>query len=144
MVKKKMGFRFAPMRSGVAKALGPLEAEIMDLIWAREGPITVADVHQSLACRRPVAYTTVMTVMTRLADKGLLNRRRSGMAYVYTPAVTKQEFTGSLVKSVIDGLLEDFSEAAMAYFLTRLGDMDEARLAQLEKIIRQRREQGQG
>lgn len=143
MLEKK-GFRFATLRSGMAKALGSLEAEIMELIWAERKPTTVAEVHERLVCRRPVAYTTVMTVMTRLADKGLLNRVRSGMAYVYTPAMTKQEFIGSLVKSVIDGLLEDFSEPAMAYFVARLGDVDEARLAQLEEIIKQRRKQEQG
>lgn len=140
---EKIGFRFTTLRSGMAKALGSLEAEIMELIWAERKPITVAEVHERLTRRRPVAYTTVMTVMTRLADKGLLNRMRSGIAYVYTPAMTKQEFISSMVKSVIDGLLEDFSEPAMAYFVARLGEADEARLAQLEEIIKQRRKQEQ-
>src|SRR5690349_7256712 len=63
-------FTFDPWKKGLRKILGDLEADVMEAIWAL-GQATVHDVHQRLAdANRELAYTTVMTVMSRLAEKG--------------------------------------------------------------------------
>jgi predicted transcriptional regulator len=84
-------FRFSPMKDGLVKVLGPLETEIMQILW-KEGASTVKKVHRKLAQQRDIAYTTVMTTMSRLADKGMLQRERDGLAYVYTPVISDAVF----------------------------------------------------
>ena len=64
--------------------LGPLETDVMEMVWSLEDA-TVRDVHASLAARRDLAYTTIMTTMARLAAKGLLERDTSGLAHRYRP-----------------------------------------------------------
>ncbi|UGY91286.1 BlaI/MecI/CopY family transcriptional regulator [Streptomyces gobiensis] len=70
-------------------SLGSLESEVMRVCWEAEGPVTVRTVLGTLNEDRPqaLAYTTVMTVMSRLAQKGLLARAPQGRGYTYTPAV---------------------------------------------------------
>ena len=78
---------FRPDRPGIRKVLGDLEAEIMELIWARptgQGT-TVREVFEVLYERRRVAYTTAMNTMTRLAKKRLLRVEKRDQAYIYYP-----------------------------------------------------------
>src|SRR3712207_7388963 len=70
-----MRFRFSPTKDGLVKVLGPLETEIMQIIWQDERS-TVKKVHRKLSQQRDIAYTTVMTTMSRLAEKGVLHRHR--------------------------------------------------------------------
>ncbi|MBP2019819.1 putative transcriptional regulator [Symbiobacterium terraclitae] len=74
--------------------LGPLEADVMRLVWEK-GEVQVDDVHQALLADREIAYTTVMTVMTRLTRKGLLTRRKHGRAYLYRAARRREEMAES-------------------------------------------------
>ncbi|MEU7401900.1 BlaI/MecI/CopY family transcriptional regulator [Streptomyces sp. NPDC044948] len=73
-------------------ALGTLEGEVMRECWAADGPVTVRAVldHLNEDRERPLAYTTVMTVMSRLAEKGLLARTPQGRGYAYTPTVADE------------------------------------------------------
>src|SRR5947207_8973311 len=78
---------FRPDRPGIRKVLGDLEAEIMELVWARpvEQGTTVRDIFEVLYERRRISYTTVMNTMTRLAKKRLLRVEKQDQAYVYSP-----------------------------------------------------------
>ena len=85
---------FRPDRPGIRKVLGDLEADIMELVWARapaEGA-TVRDVFEILYDRRRIAYTTVMNTMTRLARKNLLRVEKADQAYVYFPTMSQEQF----------------------------------------------------
>lgn len=85
------------------KKPGPLtevELEIMHVVWEL-GDATVKQVHDVLSARRPVAYTTVMTMLGLLATKGHLKREESGKAFVYRPAHTK----GRVVSRMLDDFL---------------------------------------
>src|SRR5258708_5371284 len=84
---------FRSDRPGIRKVIGDLEAEIMELIWARppEQGTTVRDVFEMLYKRRKIAYTTVMSTMSRLAKKHLLRIEKQEQTYVYTPTMTEQE-----------------------------------------------------
>lgn len=77
--------------------LGPLEAEVMRLVWEM-GEVQVEEVHASLQREREIAYTTVMTVMSRLAAKGLLHRQKQGRAYLYRAARRREEVAGSTLQ----------------------------------------------
>jgi predicted transcriptional regulator len=135
-------FTFDPRKKGLRKILGDLEADVMEAAWAR-GRATVHDVHAQLAAAdRELAYTTVMTVMSRLADKGLLKKRKDGTAYVYTPAVGKEEFTRRTVGTVLSELLDDFTAPAMSQFVELVGEQDDAVIEALAKAIDEKRKRG--
>ncbi|MCG8351653.1 MAG: BlaI/MecI/CopY family transcriptional regulator [Chloroflexales bacterium] len=132
-----MRFRFSPTKDGLVKVLGPLETEIMQLLWQEERS-TVKKVHRKLAQQREIAYTTVMTTMSRLAEKGVLNRHREGLAYVYTPAITEEEFVSMVVRQVLDGLLDDYSDTAVDYMVDYLARNNPSELRRLQKAIQSR------
>ena len=127
-----MRLRFSPTQDGLVKVLGPLETEIMELLW-KEQQGTVKKIHRALQERRDIAYTTVMTTMSRLAEKGILHRLRDGLAYVYRPAVTEQEFVQMFVRQVLDGLLDDFTDITLDYVIEYLAQNDPTQLKQLSR-----------
>jgi predicted transcriptional regulator len=83
--------------------LPELELEVMKVLWRREAA-TVADVQEELKPARPLAYTTVMTVLDRLARKGAADRDKQGRGYLYRPVVSEQE----VCELAFDRLLDDF------------------------------------
>jgi predicted transcriptional regulator len=85
----------------VVAQLTDLESEIMDRVWSARGAVTVRDVRDLL--ERPLAYTTVMTVMDRLFRKGWLGRERSGRSYRYQPALSRSAYTARLMSEVLSG-----------------------------------------
>ncbi|MEW6663411.1 MAG: BlaI/MecI/CopY family transcriptional regulator [Bacillota bacterium] len=124
------------------KGLGSLEQEVMQVVW-QLGQASVREVLERLRRERDIAYTTVMTIMTRLADKGLLVRRKAGLAYVYAPLYSREEFNQSLVAQVVDTLVEDYGDAAFSHFINKMWEQDPVRLAELEKILRERLAKGE-
>lgn len=80
--------------------MGPLERQAMEVLWAQEDDyLQVRDVAEHLDSS--LAYTTVMTLLVRLAAKGLLHRRRRGRAYVYRPRISRSEYTArSMVRAM--------------------------------------------
>lgn len=68
---------------------GELELVVMDILWSRSTPLSVRDVHETIAADRDLAYTTVMTVLDRLAKKGAVVRNLDGRAWLYRPARTR-------------------------------------------------------
>jgi predicted transcriptional regulator len=100
----------------LGKLLGDLELEIMDLKWERK-QATVRDIVMQLRPTRPRAYTTIMTVMFHLAEKGLLHRHQQNRkTYIYTIAQTRDEFLDRVAARMVDGLVEDFGDRALAQF----------------------------
>jgi predicted transcriptional regulator len=118
--------------------LGPLEQEVMDVVW-RRGDTTVRDVHDDLAARRNIAYTTVMTTMTRLASKGLLVRDTEGLAHRYRPAVSRDRYARSAVGDVLSWLLERYPEPAASYLADVVHDVDDVTFDELRAAVERRR-----
>ena len=110
--------------------LGPLETEVMRVAWAADGSVSVRTVLERVneARARPLAYTTVMTVMNRLVDKGALRRRSAGRGYVYD--ATAPDAAGMAVRTVV----EKYGDAALAHFVDAARD-DPALLERLQRII---------
>src|SRR6266567_5528928 len=106
---------FRPDRPGIRKVLGDLEAEIMELIWARPAGqgTTVREVFEVLYERRRVAYTTAMNTMTRLAKKRLLRVEKRDQAYIYYPNLTKPEFVSRFVGRILENIYVNFSGATL-------------------------------
>jgi predicted transcriptional regulator len=114
-------FRFQPQSSKSKKVLGPLESEIMDVVWD-QGATTVSAVHKALRAKKEIAYTTVMTTMSRMAKKRLLTQDKSSTSYVYAPALNKEDFESYVVKSVIRGLFDDYGDGVVDYFVSCVKD----------------------
>lgn len=82
--------------------LGELERGVMDQLWSSAQAQSVREVHAVLTRDRDLAYTTVMTVLDRLAKKGLVERERSGRAYLYRPAQSREELTAEVMHTALD------------------------------------------
>jgi predicted transcriptional regulator len=118
----------------VSKVLGPLEAEVMRVAWATSAPLSVRAVLDRLNEGRtpPLAYTTVMTVMARLAEKAILRRTMNGRGYVYEAAVP------DAAAIAVRNLVRDFGDAAIAGFVDE-AKADPKLRARLERLLRDRR-----
>ncbi len=102
-------FYFDPEAPGVAVFLGPTEAALMELAW-RHRSLTVKKALLYLAGEQSPAYTTVMTVLSRLAEKGLLHRTKQGRTYEYRPAMNREEFVTERVQRVLTCLRKNFPQ----------------------------------
>jgi predicted transcriptional regulator len=125
------------------KFLGPLESAVMDRLWKR-GQATVREVVDDLGRTRSLAYTTVMTIMTRLHAKGLLQRARNGKTYVYRPAFTREEHRERLSRELVRGLVDEFGDVALAQFAAELEGVDAGHRATLRRIATRPKEGASG
>jgi BlaI family transcriptional regulator, penicillinase repressor len=94
--------------------LAPLELDCMNTLWP-VGEGTVRDIRDRLAERRPRAYTTIMTIMDRLARKGIVERRKVGRAYIYRPNLTAEEARSQALAQVIDSFFGGSKEALLSH-----------------------------
>ena len=98
-------------------SLGSLEEEIMQIIW-KENNASVRCIFDKLKKKRELAYTTVMTIMSRLHTKGILHRRlHENGSYIYTPAQSKEKFLDKISERVIKDLIKNCGEVAVARFI---------------------------
>ncbi|WP_031467491.1 BlaI/MecI/CopY family transcriptional regulator [Sciscionella sediminilitoris] len=98
--------------------LGELEGKVMDVLWGADRPQRVREVLEHLDTARPLAYTTVMTVLDNLHGKGWVHRERDGRAYAYLPARSREEAGAQLLREVLESsgnaerVLLHFAESA--------------------------------
>lgn len=121
--------------SDLAKVLGPLEARVLETVWAAGGPVSVRQVLERVneKADAPLAYTTVMTVMARLAEKEILRRRLQGRGYVYEAVVT------DAASIAVRGVIRDFGDAALSHFMDE-ASTDPRLMRRLEALLGERRE----
>lgn len=135
-----MTFRLRAGKRGLELRLHELEAEIMDAVWRRQWiEFAVGDVVTVLEQRRAIAYTTVMTTVARLHDKGLLGRRRDGKRYLYAPKVTREQFLQATAREVLDHAVG--GHAAIAMLAEKVSGASACELDELEALIQKRREE---
>ncbi len=89
--------------------LAPLELDCMNALWPA-GEATVRDIQRALHATRPRAYTTIMTILDRLAQKGIVLRRKSGRAWLYRPNLTAQEARSQALAHLVEGFFAGSSE----------------------------------
>jgi len=121
---------------GLEKFLGELQLAVMEVVWERQ-PISVSEVLNALNAQRDLAYTTVMTIMSRLAEKGWLVLEKRGRAYFYQAARSREEAEAAAVGEVVRALLEDFGEVAIAQFVKELDEIDPQQLSRLAELARE-------
>jgi predicted transcriptional regulator len=116
--------------------LGPLEAEVMGIIWMR-GTALVSEVEEILNRRRtaPLAYKTVLTICTRLSEKGVLDHEKEGRAFRYYPTMTQPEFVAAQASKASKALLRRFGDVALSSFVDEVA-ADPEQLALLRSLLR--------
>lgn len=97
---------------------GELEHQVLQVLWAADGPCTPADVLAALGGEQRLAYTTVMTILVRLWQKDLLTREKAGRGYVYRPVESRDERVASRMRELLAGAGD--RSAALAGFVSSL------------------------
>jgi predicted transcriptional regulator len=124
----------APRKRSFPPALHELEAEVMEEAWRRD-EVTVRQVLEALnRGSKQRAYTTVMTIMARLDEKGLLERRRQGRADLYKPRLSREQYLAARAEAQVDELVADYGDVALAHFARQLEGLDGRRRAALRKL----------
>lgn len=135
-----MTFRLRSGKKGLELRLHDLEATIMDVVWGKRlASFAVGDVLAILEKQRDVAYTTVMTTVTRLYEKGILERERDGKRYLYSPKLSREEFLQSTAREVLDEAVG--GHQAMAMLAEKVSEASAGELDDLEALIQKRREE---
>ena len=140
MTKKTV--RVRKNRVGVGSGLGELEADIMRVVWELGGA-TVKDVFEELYPDKHLAYTTIMTVMSRLANKNVLKQDRSGTAYMYTPNVSQEDMANSMITQVVDKVMGGRVAPVLSFLLNK-GDIDEKELDRIKQAIQDKKKELSG
>lgn len=122
------------------KILSDSESEIMEIVWCN-GQTCVRDVLKELKKRKKIAYTTVMTVMSRLHEKGILKRKmNSSGAFVYEPISDKKTFIEKKSDKIIKSFFKEYGDTAIAKFLDVIETLDPPQSAEwknkLKKLIK--------
>ena len=124
---------------GATAVLGPLEQRVMTRLW-QGGPQTVGEVMEALngSAERQLAYTTVMTILVRLHEKGLVRRQKERRHYRYTAAVDESSLVAQVGRRELNRLIERYGAASVVAFAAELGEGDLAdRLATLARARRE-------
>jgi len=94
--------------------LAPLELDCLNTLWPM-GEGTVREIRDALAARRPRAYTTIMTIMDRLARKGVVERRKAGRAYVYRANLSAEQARSQAIGQVIENFFAGSKDALLSH-----------------------------
>jgi len=121
-------------------ALHELESEVMDVVWDLSAPLTVRAVLDEVNARsgRERAYTTVMTIMRRLAAKGVLARERDGKAHLYRAICSRREYADARAGTQVGALVAEYGDVALAHFAAAMAELDPARREQLARLATRR------
>lgn len=112
---------------------GELEGMVLDVLWDRGAWMTPGEMHEVIGRRRGLAYTTVMTAMSRLWDKGRLDRRPRGRAFEYHPCTSREEYAADQMSALLAAAGD--SRSAIAHFV---GQIDSESRTEFLRALRKR------
>jgi predicted transcriptional regulator len=124
--------------SGLAKVLGDLETRVLEAVWALGRPSPARAVHDRVVEEHAVSPLTVITVLNKLVDKGILTRRKVDDLYHYEAVMSEAAFRAHASRRVVEGILSFGPEAVAASLVDVLAERDPAQLAELAELIRRR------
>lgn len=134
----RMKISLQPGRSGIQSLLGELELAVMEALWAN-GPIPGRLIYEQVRKKKKVAYTTVLTVLDRLAKKGLVKKNQQSNPALFSPAISRQEFQSRSSRRLMELALTLSPELAVSNFFdlysTRKPDRAPDK-EEIEKIVR--------
>ena len=134
-----------PQHRDLRFALGDLEAVVLGLLWEADGSLSVRELQALIARTRPIAITTVATILDRLYRKRFLSRelvREGGPHYLYGARLTEEEFKHAVVENVMGGLLQSFNDVTVAYLAERMGVTESRDIRVVAKYLNKLRKKG--
>lgn len=114
--------------------LGKLEQQIMDIVWKSKS-CSARDVLTKIEKDKKLAYTTVATILQRLYDKGLLNRKESASGHTYSPKVSKEKYTQNVAHSFLKNFINSFGDTAIASFADSIDKLPEKKRKYFIEIL---------
>lgn len=111
------------------RGMGELEAQVMAILWDADEWMTPRAVLERLPPTPPVVYATVMTILRRLWQKGSLERRREGKAYLYHPVQRREELAADRMVALLEAASDP--EVALGHFLSHLSSKQRRQLRRL-------------
>ncbi|MCA0170416.1 BlaI/MecI/CopY family transcriptional regulator [Bacillus sp. RAR_GA_16] len=131
--------QFKTNETGLNRFFGSLEAKILDILW--HGPeMSIKDVKKKLDEEKSTNFNTVMTVMNRLVDKGVLEKRVEKRTSMFKPLFSKEEFLQTQSKELTQDLMDEFGPLAVNHMLDALEEADPVLIEKLEQKIKQLKE----
>jgi len=109
------------------------ELEILSVLWQR-GTATVREVHDTLAHRKPIGYTTTLKLMQNMHEKGLVARDESQRSHVYRPALSQASAQRTMLRTVLDRLFGG-SAAALVVQAIRWGEISPEELTEIRRLL---------
>jgi BlaI family penicillinase repressor len=113
------------------------ELDVMQTLWTLKREASVADIHEAMSSSSELAYTTVQTMLNRLAAKGQVRRRLEGRAYLYAPVVKEPAAARAALRSVVDRFFGGSAAELTAHLVDEV--MSEAELRRVEKLLSERK-----
>src|SRR5580765_2667662 len=127
-------------RSILSESFGPLEVQVLEAVWAEDGPATVRAIHDAFP---RLAYTTLMTTLDRLHRKGVLDRTKVGRAFAYAAQLSRHEMELRLASESIAGIVGSHGRRTMtpllSCFVDAVSERDRHLLDDLEAVLRAKR-----
>ena len=116
------------------KQLSELEQEVMNIVWELD-ECSVRNVLQRINKNRNLAYTTVATILQRLHEKGLVERKSDGIAFLYSPKLSKESYSKNLVQSFINKFFASFGDVAVASFAQSIDKLPKKKKEYLLELL---------
>lgn len=115
------------------KRLPESELEIMQIIWKKSAPVSRVDIEQALQETHPLAPTTILTLLTRLCEKGFLSLKKEGRSNLYEPLIIEKEYLAAESRSFLDRVFH----GSVASFATALCDsgVTKEELEELRRLL---------
>ena len=121
---------------GLKRFFGPLEAKIMEILW-NGNEMSIKEVQQTIEKEKEINFNTVMTVMNRLVEKNILQKRLEGRTSFYKPIKTKEEFIDEQSRKLTENLLDEFGGVVVNHMLDTLHEVDQSLIEKLEQKLEQ-------
>lgn len=117
-------------------SLSDLEQEVMNILWNIKSG-SVRDVLTQLSKQRKYAYTTVMTILGRMVEKGVITRKLEGNGFIYFPKLSKENFIAKSVHSVFSSTVAAFGQESVSYFAKEIQSLNPKRRKELLKLLKE-------
>ena len=124
--------------SGVAKVLGDLETLVLRCVWELKEPVTARQVHERVADVHDVQLHTVITVLNKLVEKGVLRRDKIDNLLHYQAVMNEAEFMAHASRRAVEGVLSLSPNLVATSFVDVLAERDPAQLAELAELIQRK------
>src|SRR3972149_2191660 len=135
---KRLTSTFKPHKAGLGRVVGDIEKPVMDVLWDRD-EVTGREVFEEVSRGRPLAFTTILTVLDRLLKKGLIRRTKRGRLFVYTAAMSRNDFVRQVSHEVLQGIMDISASSAATSFVDILYKTSPEEIERLSKLIEERK-----